>query len=242
MSKPWYQNLIASYFPWVFIGFLFIGSFIDAVNNTLGFITPTITWIGTVFVLLISFLGSRLIKLKPVPWITDDGQRVYVKSLGRKPILVMIGILVALWIPRMLSPQNKWLELTLKEKSLFIEALKSEPNPSEQIILSCASSTEEICTFAGEFAELFKRGNWSLKNDNVIRGQLGIPLRGVTILTYGHADKYDRQDPDQGKWISMSSQLQSLIKAFEKIGIRPGLRADETRPETEIVVYFGIEP
>jgi hypothetical protein len=106
MNKPWYQKIFVSYVPWVLAGFIFIGSVLNTVSNTRELITPTLTWIGTLVVLLIAWTVVLWLKYKPVLWVTGAGQQSYIKSLGWKPLFLTVGIIVPLWIPRFINVRN----------------------------------------------------------------------------------------------------------------------------------------
>jgi hypothetical protein len=81
-----------------------------------------------------------------------------------------------------------------------------------------------------------------VENDRVDRIIPGKPIAGVVLFKYGHADKFDPQDPDQGKWVQYSRSLQTVEKAFASVGIKTTTVADEGLPQDVIGVFFGLEP
>jgi hypothetical protein len=103
MKKPWYQRLITSYLLWILAGFLFVSSFLDAISKSLNWITSSITYYGT-FLVIITFLALTIaLPRSRILWVTEDGQSVYITAIGIKPVLILTGILMALWIPRLLN-------------------------------------------------------------------------------------------------------------------------------------------
>jgi hypothetical protein len=113
MKKPWYQKIITSYIPWIATGFLFVGSLLDTISNTIDLITPAVTYFGTLSAILFFIFAKVSLTRYPVRWVTEDNQLVYVRSFGIAPILTLVGVLIALWIPRFFG--NYWPENILPE-------------------------------------------------------------------------------------------------------------------------------
>lgn len=100
MKKPWYQKAITVYIPWIVTGFVFIGSLLDTIVNSIELITPQITIYGTALVVLVFAAAKTILPRRPFEWLTEDGQTVRLKSIGIGPTLALVGIFIALWIPR----------------------------------------------------------------------------------------------------------------------------------------------
>jgi hypothetical protein len=126
MKKPWYQRTITFYLPWVITGFVFIGSILDTVGNTTNWITPSVTVTGTIVIVLNYVLLSFCLKRSPLAWITENGQKVLINRVGIKPKLVVIGVLVALWLPRVVY-------LLLPATPISDKADVSTPSPYSNI-------------------------------------------------------------------------------------------------------------
>lgn len=101
MEKPWYQRVITSYFPWILLGITLVGSLIDAIKN-LELISPLVTYGGTFVIIVLLILLEIIFQKKEIYWTVETGERIRIKSLGIKNIIVGIGLIVALWIPRTL--------------------------------------------------------------------------------------------------------------------------------------------
>jgi phage terminase large subunit len=80
-----------------------------------------------------------------------------------------------------------------------------------------------------------------LKDDQIERVSPTKPITGVVIFKYGHAARFDTNDPDQGKWVKVSASLINIKQAFSAIGIDAVVVADEHMQQNIIGVYFGIE-
>lgn len=99
--KPWYQD-ITRIVTWLITGFVYVGALLDVVSNSVQWITPSITYVGTLIVFIGFYLIRRALKKSPLLWIDDNGQKVYIKSLGSRPQILLAGVLLALWLPRII--------------------------------------------------------------------------------------------------------------------------------------------
>lgn len=101
MHKPPHQTFFV-YISWIITGIVFVSSFFEVFSN-LKIIPPYITYGGTVVIFVISFAVNHGMRKYPVTWITNDGQQIRLKSLGAGSWLTLLGIVIALWIPRMVN-------------------------------------------------------------------------------------------------------------------------------------------
>jgi hypothetical protein len=111
MKKPWYQSAIQSvviikYIPWILVGLGIVGSILDTLSSS-EWITPSVTYIGTIVIVVGVILIQIALKRSPAKWITDGDQVLRISSLGIKQLFIMAGIIVALWIPRLLPKAEK---------------------------------------------------------------------------------------------------------------------------------------
>lgn len=167
---------------------------------------------------------------------------------GRVGLLVLSGLIVAggFWAQRRLPmpspPRRAWLRLSDEEMRAFVASLSSQTEPRSHVRLGCPAANEDTCVLAAPFLNAFKRGHFFVENDRMERVILSTPTSGVVVSSYGHADAYDPQDPDQGKWVEQTTSLSTIEDAFAAIGIKTGASADESLPKDVITIYFGIEP
>jgi hypothetical protein len=140
------------------------------------------------------------------------------------------------------SSPKAWLELSDEQMAKFIGVLRSHVGPQEQIKLGCAAYSEQTCVASAKFLDAFKRSGWPVLGDKIERVVPAKPIAGVALFKYGHADAFDPQDPDQGKWMELSQSLSTLQRAFAEVGIAAVRLADEQLPKETIGVFFGIDP
>jgi hypothetical protein len=143
---------------------------------------------------------------------------------------------------RNLPRPKVWLALSEDEKHRFIETLKAQTTAKDHVRIGCPLTDEDICVRATSFIDAFKRGGFFVENDKVERATLSHPVAGISLLTYGHADDFDPQDPDQGKWSKLTDSKATVDRAFAEVGITPLLASDENLPQNVIAIFFGIQP
>lgn len=128
-DKPWYQLILNSYLHWTILGITFVSSIAETIAN-LGFISKTVTYTGTILVLLGLVVGSQLLHKQPIFWVTEDGQKIHIKSLNIGTWLLAGGIIVALWIPRFF-PDESGIPPISSPASPSITSEPSNPVPSQ---------------------------------------------------------------------------------------------------------------
>jgi hypothetical protein len=141
--------------------------------------------------------------------------------------------LAALFIPSRQQPPV----LSIANKKTFVQNLSSCPRPREDVRLSCPGADEQACVLAGEFLELFQAAQWKVVGDQVLRGQIGKPRRGIVLLKRGVTTS--PPPPGSGVWVNMSPSLTALQRAFAGIGQHVETFADAAQPEGVITVFVG---
>lgn len=101
-SNKWQQKILTHYLPFITAGFLFIGSLLDTINNTVDFITPNITYYGTLVILVFVIVATFYLRFYPLKWAEKDGNLKIHTNLNTKTIFLLFGVVVALWLPRFL--------------------------------------------------------------------------------------------------------------------------------------------
>ena len=100
-NKPWYQRAKNSIIS-IIVGITFISAIVDVITN-IGLISPAITYSGTVVILVFTGLAILRLKRKPIRWITEDDTEIQIKALNSGAWLFVIGLVLALWFPRLPS-------------------------------------------------------------------------------------------------------------------------------------------
>jgi hypothetical protein len=140
MRKPWYQKLITTYIPIIVVGFLFVGSILDALSNSIELIRPTTTYIGTVIAVLVLIILLIFLKRNPVSWITEDGQTIRVKSLGPVPVLATFGVILALWVPRFIGQETSSINANNSSIEQTVIELATAQAEQQKVILQVATA------------------------------------------------------------------------------------------------------
>jgi hypothetical protein len=131
--------------------------------------------------------------------------------------------------------------LTNEQRTGFVEALRSQPPPREEVMVGCPAASEEACVFAAQFIDLFQEAGWVVRGNRVERGMLGKPDAGVVLMKRGEGT-LDPSDPRSGLWVQQSTSMQTLEKAFASADMGTKQSAVVQMPEGVIGVFVGIEP
>lgn len=109
-------------------------------------------------------------------------------------------------------------KLTPRQRAEFIDTLRAGQRPHESIRIGCPQSSEEACIFPGKFIEYFKEARWTVERDAVDRLVLPKPVAGVAIFKRG-AGVVDPSNPKSGLWVQQTPDLETVKRAFAKIGL-----------------------
>lgn len=99
MKKPVLQQILLG-LPYLFAGIVAFGAVLDAFSNSISLITPPITYIGTLAILLAWFLTDAILSFRPLRWITRGNQEIRLQRLGWIPKISLVAIALLLWVPR----------------------------------------------------------------------------------------------------------------------------------------------
>ncbi len=93
-------------FALAFSGMLLIGSFLDAVSNSISVVTPRTTYTLTPVIIVVAAFVHFWLKNRPFTVTKDDGQIEEYSGLNHKAIALLLGVVMLLWIPRFISSQD----------------------------------------------------------------------------------------------------------------------------------------
>jgi hypothetical protein len=83
-------------------GYAMLATVLDGVANAVSLITPMIAGIVTACIVLIWGLAYFILPSHPLPWVFGN-QRMLVRKLGIKPTGILVGIVLLLWVPSIIT-------------------------------------------------------------------------------------------------------------------------------------------
>ncbi len=130
--------------------------------------------------------------------------------------------------------------LTLDEQRRFVTLL-GNLRDREKIRLRCPSNDEQVCTFAGQFIELFRTAGWALEGEKVDRLEPTKLGPGVLLLRRGEGT-LEPSEPNLGLWVTQTPSLIAVKGTLTRIGIATGTAPDPDIPDGVIGISFGSGP
>jgi len=97
---PWYQQIVVAAGK-ALAGLLFVGAVLDALSNAINLITLSVTYAGSIILVLLLVPLQIQLKRRPLPWTTSGGHQIRISKLGATPVLFIIGAILLLWFPRL---------------------------------------------------------------------------------------------------------------------------------------------
>jgi hypothetical protein len=171
-----------------------------------------------------------------IPWVTRK-YKVLRSVLGMLVIVVLVGLYG--WF---VWPPKPYYALTAGQHEKFMDILKGQKEPKETLIVKCPATSEELCTVATKYLEMFQRSGWKTPTGGIERGSYGKSFPGVSIAKRPQPGKLDPNDPDKGLWVLQSPSIITLRKAFDEAHIKVNWQAEQALPENTISIYFGPSP
>jgi hypothetical protein len=90
-----------------FSGMLLVGSFLDAVSNSISVVTPSATYILTPVIIMAATFTHLWLRKRPFTITKNDGKREEYSGLDLKIIAALFGVIILLWIPRFLTTDSQ---------------------------------------------------------------------------------------------------------------------------------------
>jgi hypothetical protein len=176
-----------------------------------------------------------------LPWVRNATDR---KAKASRSIVAMSGmmVLIVLYGWTVWPPVPYYRNLTQKEKEQFMEILKSQKEPREQLKLTCPSNDEGLCVIATGYLELFQRAGWSTPTGGIERGLYGKSVSGISIAKKPEPGTADPNNPNLGLWVPQTVSIVTIIKAFDSLNLKVNRIAEQDLPENMISIYFGPQP
>ena len=129
-KKPWYQALTDHHIPLLLAGFLALGAILDTFSNVIDWITPTISYIASLLLIIAFILSKWLPRKLNIPWILKDDddseKRVYIKSTGIRITLLLLGVQFGFWLPLIVKGEDSTFTRLNEISSTFEESSTSD--------------------------------------------------------------------------------------------------------------------
>jgi hypothetical protein len=126
-------------------------------------------------------------------------------------------------------PQKPLHTFSEKERSAFIEALKSSGAPTRSVWLSCPDGKPEICRLVKQFITMFQESGWRVEGSQVVQWKPAHPLGGVFLILQAEGE------PDD-----LTRVAEKGIKnSFTALGIPVQSASAPDVPKNSIGVFFG---
>lgn len=111
VAPPLYQRAI-QFTVYILFGLVAANSLLDAVGNAFALVSPSATYVGTGVIVVGGSLAAILIRRFPLRWVVRGGKEVRLKRLGVQIKLALLGMLVLLWMPRLVDKEVTYSRLT----------------------------------------------------------------------------------------------------------------------------------
>jgi len=176
-----------------------------------------------------------------LPWARNAANR---KAKTSRSFFAMWGMIVLIvlygWI--VWPPVPYYRNLTQKEQEQFMDILKSQKEPREQLKITCPSNDEGLCVIATGYLELFQRAGWRTPTGGIERGLYGKSVSGISIAKKPEPGTLDPNNPNLGLWVLQSPSMVTINNAFGSLNLRVIRLAEQDLPENVISIYFGPQP
>ena len=120
-------------------------------------------------------------------------------------------------------------DFSTKERSAFMEALKSGVGPTQSVWLACPEGKAETCRLVGQFIKMFQESGWRVEENRVMTWNPAHPLGGVHLIVHAAGG------PDD----AVPADTIGIKKSFSVLGIPVQTAVAPDVPKNSIGVYFG---
>jgi len=159
-------QIILTYLGYIFIAFVALGSFLDSVSNAVKFLSPKISFVATIAIIII-WLGLEVYtKKKGIFWKTGT-RSIRITGLNTKLRFFFISLILSFWLPIILNskiPKENLSEIedssnssyskritdlneiqdNLKELEVFVESQKEELLDLDNLVKNLKTEQEEL--------------------------------------------------------------------------------------------------
>jgi hypothetical protein len=225
-SKPAYQKAY-QYIAFFLIGMLSLGGALSALRNAAALISVWTAWIFTA-VAIIGGVGFQIYLTKrPLRWVLEDGMVIYIKRLGHKPIIGLLGSIGLVWLGSAMhvTPDVSGPILTLSlADSLLMEGA------SHEVFYAMPSAVKQVA-FRGTYLPLYVGNSGTKSAENV-----------SVKLVYSSSPRISVTQPARQETLGIKEQQQirRRTETFEGTDFT-FIAIDEIGPKQQFVLNEPIE-
>jgi len=160
-------------------------------------------------------------------------QASWIKALGLRVLLFAVfaaisGVgIFAYW--NYSHPQKPLHTFTSKERSAFVDTLKSGGVPVHSVWLACPEGKQDVCRLVNQFITMFQESGWRVERNQVVQWKPAHPLEGVYLILQAAGE------PDD-----LTRAAEKRIRSsFTTLGIPVQSASAPDVPKNSIGIYFG---
>lgn len=109
---------------YILIGITGFGALLDAISNAVSIISPMVTYAVSIIILSVMLIQKPVLSRYPVNWKISNGQVVQLRQIGIQMKLALLGVLMLLWLPRIISSSDTTKSITSNSDATKFEAHK----------------------------------------------------------------------------------------------------------------------
>jgi hypothetical protein len=127
------------------------------------------------------------------------------------------------------NPPRPLHTFSAKERSAFVQALKSSDVPLHSVWLACPEGRQEVCRLVNQFITMFQESGWRVEENRVVQWKPAHPLEGVYLILQAAGE------PDE-----LTRAAEKRIRSsFTALGLPVHSASAPDVPKNSIGVYFG---
>ena len=127
------------------------------------------------------------------------------------------------------QPSKPLHTFTSKERSAFVDTLKSGGVSIHSVWLACPDGRQDVCRLVNQFITMFQESGWTVERNQVVQWKPAHPLEGVYLILQAAGE------PDD-----LTRAAEKRIRSsFTALGIPVRSASAPDVPKNSIGVYFG---
>ncbi|MBC7778102.1 MAG: hypothetical protein H7246_21900 [Phycisphaerae bacterium] len=139
-SIPIHQKAITR-IEWILLGVAALGNTLDWIGNAVSIITFKVSLLATIIIGILWAMVVLYANFKGIDWVFHDGEKRKIKGLNGKFHLPVLGIILLLWIPRLLEKPK---EIKIHPIIFTLGESDMQNNMTEEIVYSIPFNLDSI--------------------------------------------------------------------------------------------------